>query len=432
MLSAETARGEVARQGEGPDGAGLDMAGPDVEGLEVLPRVGVLPPVNLTEEPEYNAVRLTIYDTVVLTLRLIREFEVVPLERAEPELTEDDLLRLALENNLANVVFGRVFREDGDLVLEMSVYDTLQETTVLTARETPPGIFEVFDAADTVVARLVEEFSGVPVGFGTLVLQNTGEQGRYTVYLDGSLLGEDLTVLERTLMGERVLEVRQDRMFGQRVILQEAVSVPADRRTVVEFSVPYLLPEERQALEELEQDLEEEIERARSERRVERLFTGIEELLSVTGYSPAPEREAERIAGVRAAWEDDIEEWRRRMRPSWIFPVGVGWSGNMDPYIHTAFARGFGTRWYFGLWAHTFIEKLVPYPLLFGAYGTRPQRFLVTAALFAVPSGIVGDEAFYVPQIGVVLGGYSASVYFAINPSRTENNEIGFSVGYVF
>ncbi len=422
---------------------------------EALPRVGVAVPVNATGQEQYDALAETIYNTVVLTLNLIGEYEVIELERGLSQ-DEQSLHERGLEDNLANIVTGEVrFSEDvaADLVLALAVFDTLEESIALSREERPESLLATFDATDTLVADLVQEFSGVPIGFGVLVFVNQGEQGSYSVYLDGTAVGTDIGGLDSVLMGERRLEIRQMRMLGEHSLYAETLRIEADARVEVQFEIPYLLDEEAAALDEIESEIAREIETPRSESAVEELFARAQQLLELEGYSPAPPIERARFDDIRSAWMEDIDEWRLRLRPRWIFPVAVGWADRIytgsdgsslageDPLFTIGFARRFGDSWYLGLDGLVFMVSqgpapFGPAPLPYVGYRMRERNIILSISGFALPSFFEGEpelEMFAVKP-GISINRISVHGYLQGNKAGTSEAGLsaGFFLGYVF
>ena len=357
-----------------------------------VPRVGIVAAYNSTGAEQYNAVGQVIYDTTVLTLRLIGAYDVVELSSVGEVLSETELLAVATEHNLANIVLAEIRFDQAELALEMSVFDTLQERIALTRRQDPPGLLAVFEATETLVAELVEAFSGVPVGFGSLVLRNVGEPGSYHLYLDDEALGRDIKRVERILMGERRVEVRQQRMMGEYIVYAQTVLIAPGEQHEIEFSIPYLIEAERLVLDDFERQIRSEIERPQNEYRIEELLLSAEAALTAISYSTGLSVERRRFAELREAWQDEIEAWTLRLRPRWVFPfrvgyafalfgedqepAGVSWEGDYPqsgPLSVFGLLRRFGTRLYLG--TEFFMLPLtsqLPTPLIATAW--QPHR----------------------------------------------------------
>ena len=402
--------------------AAAPIAAQSQSAVAQLPRVGIVSTLNSTGAEQYDAVGQVIYDTTLLTLRLIGAYDVVELSPTARLLSETELLERAREQNLANIVLAEIRLDQGELALEMSVFDTLQERITLSQREDPPGLLAVFEATDTLVAELVEEFSGVPVGFATLVLRNAGEPGRYTVYLDGAPIGEDIRRVERILMGERQVEIRQQRMIGEYTVHAESVLLGAGEQRELAFSIPYLIERERLVLESFERQIQGEIERPQNELRIEELFADVQAALAEIPYSPGLTAERQRFAELRELWQQDFEAWSLRLRPRWVFPVSMGYSfapgGSWDDYYPepgpisvVGASRRFGQRLYLGL--DIFILSHIPVPAPMLALGWHPTG---SAMSYQVSAVAFPDEAEGSPillKAGITYRRYSLHLYLA-------------------
>ncbi len=411
-----------------------------------LPRVGVLPPLNLTGLEQYDFIAPVVQDTVTLTLRLIGRHEVVPLapeQLSDPEAAapaDAELREIGLERNLANILFGSVTRDNGRLVVELQVFDTLEETVVFAERQTADLLVEVFEATDLLVAEMLEAFSGVPVGFGELAFSNTGEPGGYEVYLDGTLVGENMEELERVLIGEYEVEIRQERMFEEEIIHSERITVEADERLTVEFAVPLLLDHEAEQLDRLETELRREIAEPRSEERVRELFDRAYELLADPEYSPSLSERRDEFAELEADWLADIEDWRLAIRPRWLLPLAVGWLAPLDDAVSTRFsplvgqfysagvARRFGDSLYLGADLAQPGFPVRPVPFLRAAWQPGEAPLLFTAGGFFDPFDTLNLAA---ARAGVIWHGFSLEAVW-ITDFQEGGSAVGGAIGFTF
>ena len=389
-----------------------------------LPRVGVFPTVNSTGAEQYDAVGRVIYDTTVLTLRLIGAYELVELSPAERLPSEAELLEIATEQSLANIVIAEIRLDLGELALEMAVFDTLAERITLSQREDPPGLLAVFEATDILVAELVEEFSGVPVGFASLVLRSDGEPGSYRLYLDGEPIGDNVGRVERVLMGERRVEIRQQRMMGEYTVHTESLLLAADEQRDIVFSIPYLTDQERLVLESFERQIQAEIERPQNEHRIEELFGSAASSLAEIEYSPGLVAERERLEELRALWQQDIEAWRLLLRPRWIFPLSVGYgfplSESLDQYFPepgpvsvVGASRRFGQTLYLGV--DVFVTTRVPLPVPLPSIGLQPAGSQITYRIsgFYLPFELASEVVPLILTAGVIYRRIGVHLYFA-------------------
>jgi hypothetical protein len=183
-------------------------------------------------------------DTAYQTLTSLGLYET---ERwTEADLAQaPDPYALAIERRMDDLVFGRAYLDAAGLfALEMSVWSREEERIVLTESRTARSVLDIFKIADEIVASLMEAFSGAHIGFGTIELQPSGEPGSFAVYIDGVHVGDDLTEVQRVLNGERKVEIRQQRLLGQRTIAAAAIMVIEDDWTDFVFELPRFIAEE--------------------------------------------------------------------------------------------------------------------------------------------------------------------------------------------
>jgi hypothetical protein len=216
-------------------------------------RVGYVPFVNAGGEMRHEIVCGTATDTLELELGLVPFFEVVRIKDIDPFKGYDLLKDLAGKQSLDYVLFGKAGPgRSGEIVLQMSVFDRGRNAVTITREETADTIFNVFGTAERLVVNVVRDFSGLRIGFGAVEAVNTGEEGDYEAYVDGSPLGRNFRSSRKIFNGSRLFEVKQKRMLGQEVIYSKQVTVSEGRETRVEFAVPYLTERERAQLGRLQ------------------------------------------------------------------------------------------------------------------------------------------------------------------------------------
>lgn len=211
------------------------------------PRVLVVPLVNETGQSENDALADTTTDTIQLTIRLLDRYQVLSWdgsaagpERASPSAAAE----IAQRQGADSVLFGRVTRGDtGVFQFSLSVFDRAENRVTSTNETASPTLFGVFDAADELVANAVSAFSGQRVGFGRIRFQPE-EQLSYRVFVDGSAVGDNVTSVERILIGDRQIEIAELVDGQERLIYTEAVEVQEGQAVRISFSVPDATPQE--------------------------------------------------------------------------------------------------------------------------------------------------------------------------------------------
>lgn len=264
--------------------------GSDTEGAAeaALPRVLVIPFVNATGQPQNDAVASTTSDTIGLTVELLGQYQAVEMPELTPEQAglplEELAAGLAEELAVESVLFGRVTRDDdGVFDFSLSVYDRQDQAVTTTTETESTSLFGVFDAADELVAEAVSAFSGVRVGFGSLRFTPDGSF-RYRVYLDGSLVGEDIRALDRVLIGTRIVRITQLVADIEREIYRETLEIEEGDNIAVAVEAPEATEAEIVEAQELSTRIRERLNTAIG---LETVPGDLEQLERIVSVAPA-------------------------------------------------------------------------------------------------------------------------------------------------
>lgn len=236
----------------------------DAAAAEDLPRVLVIPFENATGQAQNDAVANATTDTIRLTVNLLDAYRLVEM----PDLTEEQqqlgLTELAatLAEQLAteSVLYGEVTRDDaGTFLFTLSVWDRRQQAVRTTTETESTSLFGVFDAADELVAEAVSAFAGVRIGFGSINFTAPAED-RYRVYLDGSVVGDNVRSIDRVLIGERTVRITQVIGDREREIYTETFTIEEGDRETVLVQIPEATPEEIARARDLVEGIEERMD----------------------------------------------------------------------------------------------------------------------------------------------------------------------------
>ena len=217
-------------------------------------RVAIIPMENMVKDEQYSVICGTVTDTVELTLKLIGEYNVTRVDGVKPYEDPGSVKRYAERNKIDNIIFGKAYLDrNGNMIFQMSVYDRNWDVITITEERKAESIFEIFDAAEELVVSVVENFSGIHVGFGTIRLFNLSEKGDFEVFIDGEFVGKNLPEVKRVLNGVRRVEVKQKRLLEEHVVLDTEIEVYEDEVTDLSFNL-FLVPEEAPAEEVQEEE----------------------------------------------------------------------------------------------------------------------------------------------------------------------------------
>ena len=147
-------------------------------------------------------------DTMALTLALLGRFEVVRLETADALADTAALREYCAANRIDQAIGGSgTPRTGGGFTFRLGVYDRHKDRVTLVREGSSSGLLDVFEVTDELVTGLLEALSGTHIGFGSLKLERRGEQGEYSVLIDGTPIGTDVAEVERLLLGRRTVSV---------------------------------------------------------------------------------------------------------------------------------------------------------------------------------------------------------------------------------
>ncbi len=284
-------------------------AGYAQEGLK--PRIAVFPLLNPNNDNQVGIISENVKKTAELTLRMLDRYEIVEIDAVEYENSNDWLGNYTVENSLDSIIFGRAdMREDGSVFLEMSVFSRGESRVTMTEDETAETVFDIFDASDRLLISMIEAFSGMEhIGFGSIAFANSGEEGRYSVYIDNVLIGENIEELPKVLNGDRVLRIEQNRMLGPYIVKEEGFFLNEHEAKVIDFSVPGFTDEELLKISSLENYIDKNWEKKYSSKKIDRNFEKLEELFSVTDYSISSLEKKNAVLDKKKEWQVQKQKW---------------------------------------------------------------------------------------------------------------------------
>ena len=280
--------------------------------------VAVVRIANDTGSSSYDAACKAATDTLALTLRELGKYEVRSDESLGSGGEEEALRAKAADEKLDFIMYGSMTSAGGGIACSLSVYDRAKGKTSLSKTKKAAGVLDIFDVADELVVTVLESMTGSHIGFGSIELRNRGEKGSYRVLVDGSPAGNDLESLGRVLIGKRQVTIAQQRMLGDREIAKASVEVKEGASVAVEFSVPYLMNDEKAKVEGLSSEIKAGVAGSDSSAMDAKLGE-LAKLLVDVSYSPrlsAYKDEAKQLGG----------EWT--IRKSRLAIEGAAWEPN--------------------------------------------------------------------------------------------------------
>ena len=268
-----------------------------------------VPLANVEKAAQYQGICSAVTDTLSLNLGLVPRFSVLEAS-IDPYRQYDQVQRYAEKNAVDYLVFGKIMTgRSGEILMQMSVYSKSKNAITVTRDESAKNIFGVFAAANRLVYSVVKDFSGLTIGFGVLEVVNTGEEGGYELFLDGESMGLNVRGSRRVFNGARQVEVKQKRMLGEEVIFSKQVRLENGKETRVEFAVPYLLPNEKSRVQNLEDSIEGRKEKRSERERVARTYGELLSLFQDVSYCTRLAEERERIRQKEVEYKLETIGW---------------------------------------------------------------------------------------------------------------------------
>ena len=163
---------------------------PFAQQTEDRARVLVLQFENETGDPQNDLICRSITDTIVITLRLFKKYAVLPTEERPESLNVPSLSALSRKYRADDIIFGSsTIDRENRFVFKLSVFDRFENRTTITIEEISESILGTFEAADNLVTGVLERFSDMHIGWGTLILENRGDERTFEIYINWEFIG---------------------------------------------------------------------------------------------------------------------------------------------------------------------------------------------------------------------------------------------------
>lgn len=217
-----------------------------------IPRILIAPLEKNFDSNQYNVISRTVYDTMLLSLRLLGEYEVITIEESQDlDFTDNEAVStFAAENFIDNVVSGSVtVNSSGIIDFSLQLYESESGSIKSGIQSSAANVLEVFDASDILITNLIAQFNDRQIAFGSMVFNNQGYEGEYNIFLGNIFLGKSIEKAERVLTGEYQLIITQFRFNQLKVLESHTINILENEEFNLTFSLPHLLPEEETYLQ---------------------------------------------------------------------------------------------------------------------------------------------------------------------------------------
>jgi hypothetical protein len=284
----------------------LAVSSPLHVAAQSLPRVGIAPLQNNSDDPNSDTLASEISQTINVNLGILGGYEVEKIARPIRDTSPASLDSFAARNGYDDVVFGSISKPDERTTeFRVAMFDRAEGAIVYDNSWEITSVFEIFDTADLIVEAMLGQFSDERLAFGRLAIRNTGARGSYLVFVNDTILGEDLTQT-RILAGTHDIRVEQERMFGRYVVGEERITVPEDGRSQMEIEIPAFTEREEARIESFEERIAVEENRNKEDYPFQEIindYIGLSQDLENAGYSEAV---GERRTDVEARFNEFV------------------------------------------------------------------------------------------------------------------------------
>lgn len=252
---------------------------------ESVSRIGLFPFQNESHDSQYDSLCSTMGDTLLLNFNIMNRYTVEQDMTFNPFLDDTETERYFNFSKYDYAIYGRIFKdEENILTFEVIAYDRAHQENIISRQEKISNVFYIFDASDLLMEEVIDTFSIQHLGFGALNLENLGELGRYQVLINGQSAGWNILEFPKLLVGTHQIIIRQDRMLGEEILLDQLISNREEETTVLSFSIPYLTETEAKELVEREQFIKAKWNVQREEMAIEETFQELFNLMDDVSY----------------------------------------------------------------------------------------------------------------------------------------------------
>jgi hypothetical protein len=132
-------------------------------------RIALFEPAGAKADKTLSAVLTAVADTVELSLIVMDRYEVSRLPAADMKL----IRAYCAKNKVDQAITGSASApKGGGYDFRLVVYDRLKEEVTITCKASSTGTLDIFDAADQLVASLLDGLSGRHLAFGAVIVES--------------------------------------------------------------------------------------------------------------------------------------------------------------------------------------------------------------------------------------------------------------------
>jgi len=203
------------------------------------PRLAVFGFLNLTEDDAFSIPAETASNSLFITMRMLNLFQVTDQDTVPRSLTDTGLAQWCARNNIDFVIFGTVkLREDGGQDYRLAYFSSAAKRITASKKESGENVLDVFSVVDTLTESMLGTIVDNKISFGSLAFENSGIEGDYDVYLDGSFIQTNPPKFDRVPVGEHTVRVVQKATGVELVTTTRTVAAKKQETVTFALKVP--------------------------------------------------------------------------------------------------------------------------------------------------------------------------------------------------
>jgi TolB-like protein len=200
------------------------------------PRLAVFGFLNLTEDDSFSIPAETASNNLFITMRMLNLFQTMEQDTVPRNLTDSGLEQWCARNNVDFVIFGTMkLRDDGGQDYRLAYFSRAAKRITASKKESGENVLDVFSVVDSLTDSMLGTIVDNKISFGSLAFANTGIEGDYDIYLDGSFIQTNPSKFDRVPAGDHTVRVVQKATGIE--LVNKTVTVAAKKQDKIEFAL---------------------------------------------------------------------------------------------------------------------------------------------------------------------------------------------------
>ena len=196
---------------------------------EILPRIALVRFDADARSPVADTVSRAATDTVELILTQLSAYEIYRVDALNPYTRFEECKKFLKEYQFDNGIFGVIAQTDaGSFEITVMVYDRVKDSIVISEQGVADNPIDIFEIADEIIIKALEEFSDTHIAFGTVGIAIKNASFEYEVFVDGASVGTDVKSADVLVGRRKILIASRD---DGRIVFSESVEIKEGKQT---------------------------------------------------------------------------------------------------------------------------------------------------------------------------------------------------------